>query len=96
VVDPSELGVVDGVEHGLDLFLGEKPDVGVALGLPGGGPRRRPDFRPAQLFFIAWRKTPWRNVSLFWMRSAWWCRDCRQKIESYCEGGGCPSIADAR
>ena len=32
---------------------------------------------------------------LFWMRSAWWCTDCRQKIESCCEGGGCPSVADA-
>lgn len=31
---------------------------------------------------------------LFWMRSAWWCHDCRQKIESCCEGGGCPSIAE--
>ena len=32
---------------------------------------------------------------LFLMRSAWWCTDCRQKIESCCEGGGCPSVADA-
>jgi len=32
---------------------------------------------------------------LFWMRSAWWCADCRQKVESCCEGGGCPSIAEA-
>jgi hypothetical protein len=32
---------------------------------------------------------------LFWMRSAWWCHDCRQKIETCCEGGGCPSIVDA-
>ena len=32
---------------------------------------------------------------LFWMRSAWWCSDCRQKIESCCEGGGCPSISEA-
>jgi hypothetical protein len=31
---------------------------------------------------------------LFWMRSAWWCSDCRQKIESCCEGGGCPSVSD--
>lgn len=31
---------------------------------------------------------------LFWMSSAWWCHDCRQKIESCCEGGGCPSIAE--
>jgi hypothetical protein len=31
---------------------------------------------------------------LFWMRSAWWCHDCRQKIESCCEGGGCPSITE--
>jgi hypothetical protein len=31
---------------------------------------------------------------LFWMRSAWWCQDCRQKIESCCEGGGCPSLAE--
>jgi hypothetical protein len=31
---------------------------------------------------------------LFWMRSAWWCHDCRQKIESCCEGGGCPSVAE--
>ena len=33
---------------------------------------------------------------LFWMRSAWWCADCRQKVESCCEGGGCPSIADVQ
>ena len=33
---------------------------------------------------------------LFWMRSAWWCQDCRQKVESCCEGGGCPSVADLR
>lgn len=32
---------------------------------------------------------------LFWMRSAWWCHDCHQKIESCCEGAGCPSIAEA-
>lgn len=32
--------------------------------------------------------------NLFWMRSAWWCADCRQKIESCCEGGGCPSVAE--
>ena len=32
---------------------------------------------------------------LFWMRSAWWCAECRQKLESSCEGGGCPSIAEA-
>jgi hypothetical protein len=31
---------------------------------------------------------------LFWMRSAWWCQDCRQKVESCCEGGGCPSVVD--
>jgi Na+-translocating ferredoxin:NAD+ oxidoreductase RnfC subunit len=31
---------------------------------------------------------------LFWMQSAWWCEDCRQKIESCCEGGGCPSVAE--
>jgi hypothetical protein len=31
---------------------------------------------------------------LFWMRSAWWCADCRQKVESCCEGGGCPSVAE--
>ena len=31
---------------------------------------------------------------LFWMRSAWWCEDCRQKVESCCEGGGCPTIAE--
>jgi hypothetical protein len=30
---------------------------------------------------------------LFWMRSDWWCQDCRQKIESCCEGGGCASMA---
>jgi hypothetical protein len=30
---------------------------------------------------------------LFWMRSAWWCQDCRQEIESCYDGGGCPSIA---
>jgi hypothetical protein len=29
---------------------------------------------------------------LFWMRSAWWCRDCKQKIESCCEGA-CPSAS---
>lgn len=29
---------------------------------------------------------------LFFMRSAWWCADCKQKIESCCDGGGCPSI----
>jgi hypothetical protein len=28
---------------------------------------------------------------LFWMRSAWWCRDCRQKIETCCEGD-CPTV----
>ena len=32
--------------------------------------------------------------NLFWMRSAWWCADCRQKVESCCEGGGCPSVAE--
>ena len=32
---------------------------------------------------------------LFWMRSAWWCEDCRQKIETCCEGA-CPSVADGR
>jgi hypothetical protein len=31
---------------------------------------------------------------LFWMRSAWWCEDCRQKIEGCCEGGGCPSVGE--
>jgi hypothetical protein len=31
---------------------------------------------------------------LFWMRSAWWCTDCHQKIEACCEGGGCPSIVE--
>jgi hypothetical protein len=31
---------------------------------------------------------------LFWMRSAWWCEDCRQKVEGCCEGGGCPSVAE--
>ena len=36
-----------------------------------------------------------RRHRLFWMRSAWWCADCRQKVESCCEGGGCPSIAEA-
>jgi hypothetical protein len=30
---------------------------------------------------------------LFWMRSAWWCHDCRQKIESCCDGAGCASEA---
>ncbi|HEY3552246.1 MAG TPA: hypothetical protein VGK66_01035 [Solirubrobacterales bacterium] len=33
---------------------------------------------------------------LFWMRSAWWCADCRQKIESCCEGGGCPSVIEVQ
>jgi hypothetical protein len=28
------------------------------------------------------------------MRSAWWCADCRQKVESCCEGGGCPSVVE--
>ena len=32
---------------------------------------------------------------LFWMRSAWWCEDCRQKIETCCEGA-CPSVVDGR
>ena len=31
---------------------------------------------------------------LFWMRSAWWCEDCSQKVEGCCEGGGCPSVAE--
>jgi hypothetical protein len=31
---------------------------------------------------------------LFWMRSAWWCQDCRQKVEGCCEGGGCPTVAE--
>lgn len=31
---------------------------------------------------------------LFWMRSAWWCEDCRQKLEGCCEGGGCPSVGE--
>ena len=35
-----------------------------------------------------------REHTLFWMRSAWWCQDCRQKIESCCEGGGCPSVSE--
>jgi hypothetical protein len=25
-----------------------------------------------------------------WLRSAWWCEDCRQKLETCCEGE-CPS-----
>jgi hypothetical protein len=29
---------------------------------------------------------------LFWLRSAWWCEDCRQKIETCCEGA-CPSAS---
>jgi hypothetical protein len=29
---------------------------------------------------------------LFWLRSAWFCEDCRQKIETCCEGD-CPSSA---
>jgi hypothetical protein len=28
------------------------------------------------------------------MPSAWWCHDCRQKVESCCEGGGCPSVVE--
>jgi hypothetical protein len=32
---------------------------------------------------------------LFWMRSAWWCHDCRQKIETCCEGN-CASVAAPR
>jgi hypothetical protein len=31
---------------------------------------------------------------LFWMRSSLWCHDCRQKIESCCEGGGCTSVVE--
>jgi hypothetical protein len=31
---------------------------------------------------------------LFWMRSALWCADCRQKVESCCDGAGCPSVAE--
>jgi hypothetical protein len=31
---------------------------------------------------------------LFWMRSAWWCQDCRQKLETCCEGD-CPSVVNA-
>lgn len=31
---------------------------------------------------------------LFFMRAAWWCADCTQKIESCCDGGGCPSLVD--
>lgn len=30
----------------------------------------------------------------FWMRSAWWCQDCRQKLETCCEGD-CPSSVGA-
>lgn len=26
---------------------------------------------------------------VFWMRSAVWCEDCKQKIETCCEGGTC-------
>lgn len=32
---------------------------------------------------------------LFWLRSAWWCHDCHQKVETCCEGGGCPSVVEA-
>lgn len=31
-----------------------------------------------------------RPHQLLWMRSAWWCQDCRQKLETCCEGD-CPS-----
>jgi hypothetical protein len=31
---------------------------------------------------------------LLWMRSAWWCQDCRQKLETCCEGD-CPSVVEA-
>lgn len=44
------------------------------------------------------QRTPCEMTSLhhrlFWMRSAWWCKDCRQKIESCCESVGCPSVAE--
>jgi hypothetical protein len=30
---------------------------------------------------------------LFWMRSAWWCKDCRQKIETCCEGDSPSTVA---
>jgi hypothetical protein len=29
---------------------------------------------------------------LLWMRSAWWCEDCLQKLETCCDGD-CASIA---
>lgn len=32
---------------------------------------------------------------LFWLRSALWCEDCRQKIESCCDGDGCPSVSQS-
>jgi hypothetical protein len=53
-------------------------------------PCRRParDHRP---MLCAMTGLPHR---LFWMRSAWWCQDCRQKVESCCEGGGCPSVSE--
>jgi hypothetical protein len=42
---------------------------------------------------VVWRMTglPHR---LFWMRSAWWCEDCRQEVGGCCERGGYPSVAE--
>jgi hypothetical protein len=51
---------------------------------------RRPG-RDHQVVICAMTGLPHR---LFWMRSAWWCQDCHQKVESCCEGGGCPSVAE--
>lgn len=31
---------------------------------------------------------------LFWMRSAWWCAERRQKVELCSDGGGCPSALE--
>ena len=53
-------------------------------------PGRRPACRNTEAMLCSLTGRPHR---LSWMRSAWWCHDCRQKIESCCEGGGYPSIA---
>ena len=65
-----------------------------AVGLSHGSPAVSPSARPGRLSGVICALTG-RAHRLFWMRSAWWCHDCRQKIESCCEGGGCPSIAES-
>ena len=53
--------------------------------------KSRPERRDHEEVLCAMTGLPHR---LFWMRSAWWCQACRQKVESCCEGGGCPSVAE--